>query len=91
MPGEKCPNPARFAPYWHPRELILPSVYPTLPFPSLGKLSAFLPGSIALGSRAATHAETGSHPCHDLGFQAAETGQHRGLPWLTPQRLPLQT
>lgn len=82
MPGEKRPDPARFAPYRHPRELILPRVYPTLPFPSLGNLSAFLPGNIALGGWAATQGESRSHPCHDLGFEAAETGQH-GLPWLS--------
>lgn len=87
VPGEKRPNPARFAPYWHPRELILPSVYPALPFPSLGKLLSFSPGSTALG----THGESRRHPCRDLGSQAAETAQHQGLPWLTAQQLPLQT
>lgn len=75
VPGEKCPNPAKFAPYWHPRELILPSVYPTLPFPFLGKLSAFFPGSTAQGA----HGEGGSHPCRDLGFQAAETAPRAAL------------
>lgn len=85
MPGETCPNPARFAPYWHPCELILPSAYPALPFPSLGKPSAFLPGSFVTGWLS-------WHPWGDwdgrhhpeLSFGAARAGQRRGLPWLTP-------
>lgn len=92
MPGEKCPNPARFAPYWHPCELILPSVYPTPAFPSLGKLSAFLHGSVVTGQLSwCPWGDRDSHHCPELGFRAARAGQHQGLLWLTPWWLPLQT
>lgn len=41
MPGEKCPNPARFAPYWHPRELMGASKEQT--FPACTQRSHILP------------------------------------------------